>query len=148
MERTILGFRVKQSPHSWKMTKAESPYTFKFFTFLSMAACRPIKHALYSATLFVQPKFNLAVNGQYSPLGDISIAPIPRPKTLDAPSKYSFHVSLGRFIFYLENGHEVFIWKFKFHWLILIFSSICQKFCDGTSFDCLLRYVLDVILRQ
>ena len=75
------------------MTKAESLYTFKFFTFLSMATCRPIMHASYSATLLVQSKFNLAVNGQYFPLGDIRIAPIPYHKTLDAPSKYSFYVS-------------------------------------------------------
>ena len=63
------------------------------FRSLSMAACRPMMHASYSATLLVQSKFNLAVNGQYSPSGDIRIAPIPCPKTLDAPSKYSFHVS-------------------------------------------------------
>ena len=58
-----------------------------------MAACRPMIHVSYPAILLVLLKFNLVVNGQYSPSGDIKIAPIPWPKMLDAPSKYSFHVS-------------------------------------------------------
>ena len=75
------------------MTRTESPYTFKFFIFLSMAAYKPIMHSSYSVTLLVQSKSNLAVNRHYFPFGDIRTTPIPCPKALDAPSKYSFHES-------------------------------------------------------
>jgi len=75
------------------ITILESPNTFIFLDFMSIALFHPCKIASYSTLLCVHWNSSLHANTIIFPLGSLSMHPTPTPSRDQDPSKNIVHIS-------------------------------------------------------